>query len=97
MWRGLVLEGLAKSRYIPYMGTIKLPKDLEDLVAAEIAGGYAPNAQTVVDTALRNYLQKLAELRRSVGEAKADFEENGGISLSDLRAEFEGRWKRNAG
>ncbi len=79
------------------MSTITLPKDLEELVAAEVAEGFAPDAQSVIDAALRNYLHKLADLRRSVAEAKADFEENGGVSLSDLRAEFEGRWKRNAG
>lgn len=79
------------------MTAVVLSKDLQDLVDAEVASGFAPDTQTVVDAALRTYLQKLADLRRSLDEARADFVENGGITLQDLRAEFETRWKRDAG
>lgn len=79
------------------MTEITLPRDVEDLVEAEVAAGYAPDAQTLVASAVRGHLEQLAILRQSLDEAKADFLENGGIAVSEVRAELMARLKRNAG
>lgn len=79
------------------MNEIVLQKDLQDLVDAEVSGGFAADAQSVVNAALRSYFRSLADLRASINDAREDYARNGGKGLAEVRAEFEARWKRDAG
>ncbi len=73
------------------MSNVILPKDIEELVEAEIAAGYAKDAQSLVASAVRGHLERLKILRQSLDEAEADYRENGGTPWDVVRADLTAR------
>lgn len=70
---------------------ITLPEDLERLLEAEVAGGYVKSVQAAVETAVRAHFTTIADLRRSLDDAEADYRANGGVSWDDVKARLDRR------
>ena len=71
--------------------TVTLPEDLTRELEAEVAAGRAKSVEAVVTAAVRAHLATVAELRRSLDEAEADYRENGGVAWEDVKARLSKR------
>ncbi|MGQ0531473.1 MAG: hypothetical protein ACT4OF_02125 [Caulobacteraceae bacterium] len=71
--------------------TITLPEDLEQLLEAEVAAGRAKSVEAAVVRAVKAHLASLADLRASLDDAEAEYDEKGGIPWAEVRAHIDAR------
>lgn len=71
--------------------TITLPKDIERLLETEVAAGRAKSIEAAVEGAVRAHYAALADLRRSLDEAEAEYDAKGGIAWEVVRAHIDAR------
>lgn len=65
--------------------TVSLPEDIERRLEAEVAAGRAESVEAAAAAAIRAQLASMDELRRSLDEAEADYDRNGGVTWSEAR------------
>jgi Arc/MetJ-type ribon-helix-helix transcriptional regulator len=73
------------------MITVSLPEDLRRQLESEVAAGRAISVEAAVERAVRVHLAALSDLRRSLDEAEAEYDEKGGIPWEDVRAHIHAR------
>ncbi len=65
--------------------TVSLPEDIERRLEAEVAAGRAESVEAAAAAVIRAQLASMDELRRSLDEAEADYDRNGGVPWSEAR------------
>lgn len=75
--------------------TVSLPKDIASLLEAEVKDGRAESVDAAVATIIRAQLASTDELRRSLDEAEADYDQRGGIVWAEVREDLSKRLARD--
>lgn len=68
--------------------TVSLPEDIERRLEAEVAAGRAESVEAAAAAVIRAQLASMDDLRRSLDEAEADYDLNGGVPWADVRKRF---------
>lgn len=75
--------------------TVSLPKDIASLLEAEVKAGRAESVDAAVAAVLRAQFASGDDLRRSLDEAEADYDQRGGVAWNDVRQDLSDRLARD--
>ncbi len=65
--------------------TVSLPEDIERRLEAEVVAGRAASVEARGPAVIGAQLASMDEVRRSLDEAEADYDRNGGVAWSKAR------------